>query len=440
MRAATIEVGLIVIGVLLFAFGLRFSLGSDGAYRYDMVKALVDDHRIAAPPPSPAHGNGERRGARNAPSIVQPLFAAPLYWIGERLHEPERPVRRFSLLAFAVTMLIAYRRLRHDVEPSLLRRWFLVMLGCSMFPHHLAWFFPEVFSAGAVLVSLTCVVTNAPIAAAFAMGLAVTNTPALLVPAGLAGLKLAFDDRKARWLLLPACGVIGILGENWIRRGGPFITGYEGNRGFTTLLPYSGLPGFSFPFALGVVSILFSFGKGLLFFTPGLALSGTEPPEAPGAMPINRLKELLFIVVAGMVIVYAKWWAWNGGWFWGPRFFLLASATASLVLADRLARPFESVRMNLVLAGVLVLSTWVAIDGATFGQEGLQQLALSNNSALEWVVWYVPQFSPLWYPLVRHRPMGPIDWMLVAYCVATASWVSRNLVRRLGEQIASWTR
>lgn len=47
---AAIETALLLTGFVLFSFTLKFSLGSDGAYRYDMMKALVDEHRIAAPP------------------------------------------------------------------------------------------------------------------------------------------------------------------------------------------------------------------------------------------------------------------------------------------------------------------------------------------------------------------------------------------------------
>ena len=38
---------------------------------------------------------------------------------------------------------------------------------------------------------------------------------------------------------------------------GLFQSGYAGNSGAVTLLPYSGLPGFSYPFFLGLFSILF---------------------------------------------------------------------------------------------------------------------------------------------------------------------------------------
>ena len=37
-------------------------------------------------------------------------------------------------------------------------------------------------------------------------------------------------------------------------------------------MPYSGRQGFSYPFFLGLISILFSFGKGLIWFSPGLLL------------------------------------------------------------------------------------------------------------------------------------------------------------------------
>ena len=96
-------------------------------------------------------------------------------------------------------------------------------------------------------------------------------------------------------------------------------------------------------------------------------------------------------------------------------------------------RPFESVSKNLVLICVLVLSTWVAVDGAVFGQSGLQQIALANNSALEWVVWYVPQFSPLWYPFIQHTPLGPLDWLMVIYCAGTAGCLGVDVLRNIAE-------
>ena len=68
--------------------------------------------------------------------------------------------------------------------------------------------------------------------------------------------------------------VLITLGENWFKYGGLFKTPYaeEVEHGYRTYLPYSGQPGFSYPLLFGVVSLVFSFGKGILFFAPGLFL------------------------------------------------------------------------------------------------------------------------------------------------------------------------
>src|SRR4029078_4990998 len=37
--------------------------------------------------------------------------------------------------------------------------------------------------------------------------------------------------------------------------------------------------------------------------------------------------------LAGLILVYARWWAWYGGWGWGPRFLLYAGVPSALGLA-----------------------------------------------------------------------------------------------------------
>lgn len=164
-----------------------------------------------------------------------------------------------------------------------------------------------------------------------------------------------------------------------------------------TILPYSGQPEFSYPFFFGVLSILLSFGKGLLFYSPGLLLSLPRT----GSAVSQRLKAshtLWLWFLAGLVVVYAKWWAWFGGWVWGPRFFLLASVPASLAIAVRLQRIRESRLPSLVaLLAVLTLSVWVGINGAVYDQ---QDLGVCRSETNEFLCWYVPEFSALWHPFV----------------------------------------
>src|SRR6185436_5776493 len=109
---------------------------------------------------------------------------------------------------------------------------------------------------------------------------------------------------------------------NYVVRGGFLTTGYSGDEGFRTVLPFSGRSGFSYPFALGVLSMLLSFGKGILFFAPGLLLVAQARRLADRKVAALIDAWMLFLV--GLVLVYARWWAWYGGWFWGPRFLLIA--------------------------------------------------------------------------------------------------------------------
>jgi len=310
------------------------------------------------------------------------------------------------------------------------------MLTGSMFLHHLRMFFTEVFSTASVVIGLAGIVTNTPVAGALAMSIGVINSPAMIVPLTLIVLKMAWDDRKFWYFLMPIASLVGICVEAWVRRGSPFLTGYEGDRGYETQLPYSGLPGFSYPFILGVLSILFSFGKGLFFFVPGLVLCPKTIERTSVRGPLRRLQELLLLFVAGMILVYAKWWAWYGGWYWGPRFFLLACVPASLALAIHLRDFGDRLAKKVFVLSQLILSVWVAIDGAIFGQDGLEKIGVANNFALESFVWYVPEFSPLWYPLIQHRRLGLQDLIVIAYVIAVTAWVATPMIRGLAERLS----
>jgi len=346
-----IEAFALIAGIVLLAFLLRFEISVDGAVRYRMLQMLIDEHRI---PPGPY-------------SLLQCLGAAPLYILGKAAGHPEGFVERFNVVVFCGMLFVLYQRLSRWTEASLLWHWFLLMLTGSMFLHHLRMFFTEVFSTASVVIGLAGIVTNTPVAGALAMSIGVINSPAMIVPLTLIVLKMAWDDRKFWYFLMPIASLVGICVEAWVRRGSPFLTGYEGDRGYETQLPYSGLPGFSYPFILGVLSILFSFGKGLFFFVPGLVLCPKTIERTSVRGPLRRLQELLLLFVAGMILVYAKWWAWYGGWYWGPRFFLLACVPASLALAIHLRDFGDRLAKKVFVLSLLILSVWVAIDGAIFG-------------------------------------------------------------------------
>ncbi len=83
--------------------------------------------------------------------------------------------------------------------------------------------------------------------------------------------------------------------------------------------------------------------------------------------------ELWYAHLLGLVITYASWWAWYGGWFWGPRLLLFASLPACWQLAHCCEQIHRlSLRGKVATLSCVLLSVWVAISGYVFDMRGLE--------------------------------------------------------------------
>src|SRR5207248_4240377 len=135
------------------------------------------------------------------------------------------------------------------------------------------------------------------------------NTPAAIVGVAVLAGREAFIQRRLRviWPVI-AVGLL-VAAEAWIRRGSPFASGYGGNHGQPGLLPYSGRPGFSYPFVFGVLSILFSFGRGFMFFFPALLFWFDRRTRKRFTHPARGILIASLLFTAALVLVYSKWWA-----------------------------------------------------------------------------------------------------------------------------------
>jgi hypothetical protein len=394
------ELGLIDAGLVLLLFVLPHRIAGDAVVRFDTLGRLLDHGQLTGSPYS----------------YVGPLFSAPLYYLGKLTGDPAWWCQYYNTLLLACGFAGTTFFLRNPDERAILRPFYLIVLTASMFPNHVTNFNAEPFTAVTMMVGVAAITAGREAIGWSLAVLAVVNTPAALV--GL--LFMSMDRVVRRRSLKPLLAVAGagllIALESWVRRGSPFITGYEGNSGAKTILPYSGLPGFSYPFFFGVLSIVFSFGKGIVFYAPGLLLRIRR--DDAGLPP--RLCEccrswLLFL--AGLVVVYAKWWAWYGGLTWGPRFFLIASLPASLAIALRLRQAFTLKAASLLTTmAAFTLSLWVGIDGAVFGQANLG-ICQENYWAQEFLCWYVPEFSALWRPFVAPSPVSPQGLLFMAFCL-----------------------
>lgn len=380
-------------------------------------------------------------------SYLQSVLSIPLYGIGmldggrTTTAEPNRRgtywwVARFNPLVATLALAAMYVLLRRHVQRDELLRFLAILTAASMLPHPLKGYYGEVLSAMAAMVGLTCLAVRRYIPGWLLVVVAIANTPACGIGMLSAAVYLAVAERRL-WHVIPVAIAAGcIVLERYIQTGRWFVTGYEQDFANRTFMPYSGLTGFSYPLFLGLLSLIFSFGKGLLFFTPGIFLPRGRIADAAATADsrlqprnvMSRCYVLWMLFAAGMLIVYAKWWAWYGGWCWGPRFFLFASVPASYVLATRLSRPPATPMGGLLTCAATALSAWVAACGAVFDSRTLE--VAQGGRVPESAVWYTPEFSVLWRPFVAPTPVSATEaWTLAYFALAGLVLVGPHAAR-----------
>jgi hypothetical protein len=402
-----VETALLIVGWLVLFALLPHGLAGDDFTRFNDVERLLH--------------HGSLSDSRF--SLVMPLVSAPFLLIGELVRTPEWWAARFNLLVVAVGALVAFRLLRDRVDRHVLRNALLALLFASFLTNRLRDYNAEILSATLFALGIVLLVRGRALIGWAPIVVGVVSTPAALVAAAFIAVAEALRTRRLRHLAVPVAAVLLIMGEAWLRRGGPLTTGYANDHGTATILPYSGKPGFSYPFLLGVLSILFSFGRGLVFFMPGLLLWFSTATRRLLKQHRDVLSSML-LFVCGLVVVYAKWWGWYGGLTWGPRFFVFAAVPASILLAVRIRHAAElGPAANAVTLFVLLLSGWVGVSGALADLSTLD-FCVRDHAAREALCWYTPEFSPLWYPLVSFPELTWKTGVVAAYCALVFGWLA----------------
>ncbi len=184
------------------------------------------------------------------------------------------------------------------------------------------------------------------------------------------------------------------------------------------------MPGLSPPLFFGVLSVLFSFGKGLLFFTPGL-VSLFEANVWKEEAPMGTFLSASAAYSLGLLLLFSRWWAWTGDWFWGPRFYLFVSFFAAMLLLALYRRPSLSTPWRVFFFFAAALSFWVGCQGIMYGQDFLEP-CYEGRKDVGFMCYYVPEMSVLWrpfvvWPVVQGRKVAVlIYFMLVA---GTVLWL-----------------
>jgi hypothetical protein len=204
-------------------------------------------------------------------------------------------------------------------------------------------------------------------------------------------------------------------------------------------MPYSGLPGFSYPIFFGVLSLVLSFGKGLLFFAPGLFLPVRQRLRDLAAG--RQLYDLWLAFVIGLLLLYAMYWSWSGSSFWGPRYLLFAAVPAAFALAVRCHRPGDSAGADLVTVLALGLSIWVGLNGAVFGDVDVPKVCWPDGAGQYEapICFYTPKFSALWYPFVAGgKPLSTGQWIYLTYGLAVGAYLLAGPLLRLVGHLRTW--
>ncbi len=407
-----IEWGIIICGLFFLLLSERH-LGGDAIPRLRAIQSIIKEGEII----------------NIKYSLIMPIFAAPFYFLGSLLGKQIFFLSQFNFVTLVITLFLSYRLLKEDFGSVRLRNFLILVIMASMFTNHVNFFYGELFSACLLFLGVILVLKEKNISGIILLALAAANQPGIFLGMLIFCLYISFKRKNIKYILAPVLALSLIFLENYLKFGNIFITGYANDHGFKTIMPYSSLPGFSYPFFFGLISIFFSFGKGLLWFTPGIFLPYSWYRNELNSESQIILKSLLLIVI-GIIIFYSKWWAWYGGYFWGPRFFLFVSFPAALILSIVISENKTSILKSLVITFVLLISFWVGFNGSYIGLKNLEFIT-HNNYALEFLIWYTPEFSVLWKPFIDGIHLDLAGKMHLIFSFFVVLWFLKNQIYKL---------
>lgn len=209
--------------------------------------------------------------------------------------------------------------------------------------------------------------------------------------------------------------------------------------------------GFSTPLVKGVYGLLLSPGVGLFVYTPVLVMSIVAFPWFFKRWKVESL--LILALIAVRVVFFGRYWAWDGGATWGPRFLLPLIPLMLVPLAflphDRRLEiatiALAAVGVAIQLLGQLVpyglyygtvvpqLTTQLGLCHQCLPFPGPQSQAVSNITDFDWH--YAPLRVQLKYFLqgIMAPPWGELAWAIpllfamVAYALIRVHRLARAL-------------
>lgn len=430
------------IGLLLCAMFLALTPGTDfgaidGEMAYWATIALAERGSAAVHPPhSPYIPALIEHGFLQAGwdgrwfvryNLGQPLSALPFYWIGRITGGAESPITRlFVNMLPALAMAGAGALLYEWARQIWGTREALWLAGLFAFatpaPVYARLFFAEALIAFCLLLGFRLLTSGRSSGIALgglAIGWAVLTREGAVAALPATGLYLLLRARtwRERFSFLGWWGAgLGIplsilLWHNTYRFGSPFLHGYRGES-------------FTSPALEGVLGLLLSPGRGLLFYAPPVLLA------LPGGIRFWRRDRAMASAVAALLVgyltLYGRWWAWDGGWSWGPRFLVPVIPFLLLISGGVLGYPSgRRAALGLGVLGFLIELPGILIDHNAFHSW------LFGNRGYSYIprVWFQPELSPIlgqWHFLLRGTGWAPALHRLEAQGIApSVAWGMR---------------
>jgi len=186
--------------------------------------------------------------------------------------------------------------------------------------------------------------------------------------------------RNVLKFILPVLAVgLLLLTYNFARFGSPF------DQGTLTEHPTDR---FDTPLHVGLIGLLFSPGKGLLWFAPPIWLSILGIRH----LYKNRKKILLVIVsiIIPILILHSLWHSWMGGWSFGPRRLIALLPLMMIPAAEIITRYRNDKTGRLILPTVGLIGFLIQFGGLT--TNFMKYIEAGNNAKISviWSTLYTP--------------------------------------------------
>lgn len=353
------------LAVACFALALHGgSIGSsDGISMYEVAKSLVSRGDVAIDRGVVWHGSDGRLyspfGIGLSLVAVIPYGAVTLARYVHPVPDAAAVAAVASLtpLIFACLTVATYglaRRLAGSVRASVVVA--LAAVGATFIVVYGKAFFSEPLAALCVVVGIERALAKRWCSSGAALAAAAITRPQVFAVAPLLLWRIWRDGGWAATARASAPLAFGLLVDviyNIIRFADPLNFGYstpELQQGFTT------------PLLEGAAGLLFNPEKSVLLFAPLVALI----PFGLGRL-WRRERTAFWLLGGNLAITFglsATWWAWGGGWVWGPRLLIpgLVPAIASISTWAEGGRARAAVLATLVLFGAALNAPGALVD------------------------------------------------------------------------------